>query len=326
MSNTERRTNLPDIIRTVEPTFTELAKRHNVADFSFAREAAFAIQILAQNKYLSDVACGNQDSLKEAIVNVAAVGLSLSPVHKQAYLVPRKNRVCLDISYQGFLDLATSRGAILWAKAELVHDKDQFEFLGINIMPKHKIKNVFGDRGAIIGGYCIAKMPTGDLLVDRMSRAEIEKIRDRSEGWKAFKNGNASTSPWSTDEAEMMKKTLIRRAYKSWPKTVIPEALQEALHISSDTDGLNQSIESADVPDMNEEKRELGFDKIRTYLELLDRELPAYISHLSRATNRKIEKLEDLTTLEIEQQIIFLEGLVDVQAAKIEKHKSKAAE
>jgi recombination protein RecT len=321
MSNSERRANLPDVIKTVEPTFTELARRHNVPDFTFAREAAFAAQILNNpaNSFLANVACGNLDSLKDAIVNVAAVGLSLSPVHKQAYLVPRKGRVCLDISYQGFVDLATSRGAILWAKAELVHDKDQFEFLGINIMPKHKIKNVFGDRGPVIGGYCVAKMPTGDLLVDRMSLADLHKIRDQSEGWKAYKKGDASTTPWFTHEHEMMKKTLIRRAYKSWPKTV--EALSEAVNISNETEGLNANDEAVDLPDANDAKREIGLGEIRNLLEVLDRDEPRFLAHLNRETNRQIVKLEDLTTLEIEQQIIFLEGLVDEQAAKIEKRR-----
>lgn len=322
MSNVERKNNLPAVIKTVEPRFTELARRHGVPDFTFARESEFAMQILKQNDYLAEVACGNLDSLKEAIINVAAIGLSLSPINKQAYLVPRKKRVCLDISYQGFLDLATSRGAILWAKAELVRDKDQFEFLGVNLLPKHKVKNVFGDRGAVIGGYCVAKMPTGDLLVDHMSIAEIYAIRDRAEAWKAYKAGSIKSTPWQTDESEMMKKTLIRRAYKSWPKSVAQEVLNSAINVANEADGITLD-ESPVAPDESDAKREAGFKEIRNYLEALDRPELAFIEHLNRATNRKIHKLEDLTSLEIEQQIIFLEGIVDAQAAKLEKLKSK---
>lgn len=325
MSNYERRANLPAIIKSAEPTFTDLAKRHNVPDFTFAREAEFAIQILKQNDYLSQIACDNPDSLKDAIINVAAIGLSLSPIRKQAYLVPRKKRVCLDISYQGFVDLATSRGAILWAKAELVRDKDQFEFMGMNMPPKHKIKNVFGDRGAVIGGYCTAKMPTGDLLVDIMALDEIYAIRDRSEAWKAYKAGTIKTLPWVTDENEMMKKTLIRRAYKSWPKTASQYSLKDAIGVVDDTDGLDSESGQVEAPDDSETKRQDGFADIRKFLEALDRPESAYIDHLNRATNRKIGKLEDLTNLEIEQQIVFLEGVVDAQAAKLERLKSKGA-
>lgn len=324
MSNFERKNNLPAIIKTVESTFTELARRHNVPDFTFAREAEFAAQILKQNDYLSQVACDNQDSLKEAIINVAAIGLSLSPIRKQAYLVPRKKRVCLDISYQGLVDLATTSGAILWTKAELVMDRDQFEFLGINMTPKHKVKNVFGDRGGVIGGYCVAKMPSGDFLVDHMSLAEVHAIRDRSEAWKAYKAGTIKATPWVTDENEMIKKTLIRRAYKSWPKTISQDVLNDAIRVVNDTEGLNVEYENApELPDEVELKRQAGCDSIRKFLEALDRPESAFIEHLGRATNRKIAKLEDLTTLEIEQQIIFLEGVVDAQAEKLESLKSK---
>lgn len=323
MSNSERKGNLPAIIKTAEPSFTELAKRHGIADFTFARESAFALQILKQNDYLASVAVGNPDSLKDAIISVAAIGLSLSPINKQAYLVPRKNRVCLDISYQGFIDLATSRGAILWAKAELVRDKDVFEFQGINIAPTHTMKDIFGDRGPVIGGYCVGKMPTGDLLVDFMSIAEIYVIRDRTEAWKAYKEGKIKSTPWQTDENEMMKKTLIRRAYKSWPKSVAHEILHRAISAASESDGLGLEEVSEIIPDVSEAQREIGYSKIREYLDALDRPESAFIEHLARATNRNITQLEDLTSLEIEQQLTFLEGLVNAQTAKFEKLKSK---
>lgn len=323
MSNSERKTNLPEIIQLAEPKFTELAMLHNIPSFTFARESEFAFQILKQNAYLAEIACGNQDSLKEAIINVAATGLSLSPIHKQAYLVPRKRRVCLDISYQGFVDLATSRGAIVWAKAELVRERDQFEHTGVNKEPIHIIKAVFGDRGVIVGGYCLAKMPTGDLLVDYMTIQEIHAIRDRSEGWKAFKAGTAKSSPWQTDEGEMVKKTLIRRAYKSWPKSVAQEVMNRAASVVDEADGIDFTAPSANIPDVPDPRRETGFQIIREYLETLNRPVSAYIEHLSRATNREIKSLEDLTMLEIDQQVTFLEGVADVQAAKIQKIKKE---
>lgn len=322
MSNVERKSNLPSIIKTAEATFTELARRHNVPDFTFAREAEFAVQILNQNAYLAEIAVGNPDSLKEAVINVAAVGLSLSPVHKQAYLVPRKKRVCLDISYQGFVDLATSRGAIIWAKAEIVHEKDEFEHLGVNKEPFHKVKDVFGDRGPIIGGYSLAKMPTGDMLVDFMSIKDIHAIRDRSDGWKAYKNQKASTSPWFTDEVEMIKKTLIRHGYKSWPKSVAREVMNRALSIVNESDGIDFNANPAPIADVPDPRRETGLQIIREYLEALDREESAFVEHLARACNRSIKSMDDLTMLEIDQQVTFLEGLVNAQAARLEKLKN----
>lgn len=326
MSNAERKDNLPAIVKTAEAKFTELAKRHNIPDFTFARESEFALQILKKNEFLGTVACGNPDSLKDAIVNVAAVGLSLSPVLKQAYLIPRKvggkMQVCLDISYQGLIYLATSSGSILWAKAELVYEKDDFEFLGINISPRHKVKDIFGDRGPMVGGYSMAKMPTGDLLIEFMSIKEIYGIRDRSDSWKAFKAGDIKSTPWKTDESEMAKKTLLKRGWKSWPKSIAMESLTKAININ-DTEEIEVEQETEGDSAEREAKKLEDIELIRKYLGLLDRDESTFIDHMNRTANRNIATLDNMTALEIQQQIIFLEGIIDAQAAKLAKHKSK---
>lgn len=326
MSNAERKENLPGIIKTTEPKFTELAKKHNLPDFTFARESEFAMQILRENEYLENVAIGNPDSLKKAIINVAAVGLSLSPVLNQAYLIPRKVRgkmkVCLDISYQGLIFLCTSRGAIVWAKAELVKEKDDFELVDFTSMPKHKVKDIFADRGNVRGGYSIAKIPNGDLLVDFMSLAEINQRRDRSESWKAYQLDNSKTTPWKTDEVEMQKKTLLRHGWKSWPKSTSHNAIDHAMRIVDEIEG--EAGEEEIQPAASSErdlKKQADLKQIREYLEALDRPEVDFVDILSRATNRKIEKLEDLTPNEAEQQLIFVEGMIDETARKLEKSK-----
>src|ERR1700739_4461685 len=79
---------------------------------AFEREARFAMQIMEGNDFLADIAVSNKPSLRAAITNIAAIGISLNPANKQAYLVPRDKKVCLDISYMGLLDLATNAGSI----------------------------------------------------------------------------------------------------------------------------------------------------------------------------------------------------------------------
>ena len=90
---------------------------------SFEVEAGFAIQQMEANDYLLSVAMGNRQSVINAVTNVAAIGISLNPARKQAYLVPRDKKVCLDISYIGLIDLATQSGSVVWVKAELVYEK-----------------------------------------------------------------------------------------------------------------------------------------------------------------------------------------------------------
>jgi recombination protein RecT len=160
---------------------------------------------------------GNQQSVINAVTNVAAIGVSLNPARKQAYLVPRDKKVCLDISYIGLVDLATQSGSIIWAKSELVYQNDSFQMGEPGSLPKHLFNPFEKQRGELIGSYVVAKTPTGEFLCDAMSIADIHAIRDRSSAWKAFKSKGASC-PWVTDEGEMCKKTVIKRGSKLWPK------------------------------------------------------------------------------------------------------------
>ena len=306
MSNIERVNNLKQVVRLVQPEFERLAKIHNAVNYE--REASFALQILNNNSYLQQIAMGDQDSLKQAIINVAAVGLSLSPVHKLAYLVPRDKKVCLDISYLGYIQLATDVGAIKWAAAEVVREKDSFVHYGIGKEPRHEFKP-FKDRGKIVGCFCLAKTHGDEFIVTVMSIEEVFGIRDRSPGWKSYLRDKAKLTPWNTDETEMIKKTILRRAYKTWPKTDSrSERLQNAIEIANSLDALDMG------PVLEPEEETIqteNFAKIRSSLTALGRSEAAFLEHLIRSAKRDLKKLEDLTPIETSQAIIFLNQLLE---------------
>ncbi len=199
---------------------------------NFDREAEFALQTLYGNDYAMKIAMQNRSSVIAAVVNIAAIGISLNPAKKQAYLVPRDGKICLDISYMGLMDLAIDSGSIRWGQAELVYENDTFGLNGIDQQPTH-IRNPFAkDRGEVVGVYVVVKTADGDYLTDAMSVEEINAIRDRSSAWKAWISKQKSC-PWLTDWGEMAKKTVVKRAYKYWPKT---ERLDTAIH-HLNTDG-----------------------------------------------------------------------------------------
>ncbi|EEY8097974.1 recombinase RecT, partial [Escherichia coli] len=143
---------------------------------TWAKESQFAIQQFQKNDFLAKTAQANLPSARNAIINVAAIGITLNPSSKLAYLVPRGGAVCLDISYMGLLHLAQVTGAIQWGQCKLVYEKDIYESNGIDCAPTHKY-NPFVDRGARIGGYCVVKTSEGDYLTEEMSNREIEVIR-----------------------------------------------------------------------------------------------------------------------------------------------------
>lgn len=209
---------------------------------SFEREVGFAVQILQNNSYLLGVAEKDRESMIAAVTNVSAIGISLNPAKKQAYLVPRGGKVCLDISYMGLLDLAIASGSIQWGQAEVVCEEDTFTLRGFDNAPLHDFAPFSKTRGDVVGVYVVVKTHSGDYLTETMTIAEVLAIKARSE------TGKKDSGPWKTDFNEMAKKTVIKRAYKTWPKT---DRLDSAIHHlnTEGGEGINFNAERANVCD-----------------------------------------------------------------------------
>jgi recombination protein RecT len=227
------------IVYGVEREFNEVLVDQSI---NFRREAEFAMQIIEGNSYMLTTAMKNQQSVVNAVKNIAAIGISLNPAKKQAYLVPRRPKagadtaICLDISYMGLIDLAVESGSIRWAQAKLVRENDEYESQGIDKPPVHKYKAFASalDRGQIIGVYVVVKTVDGDFLTHEMGLEEVHAIRDRSESWKAYVKDETKKCPWVTDAGEMIKKTVIKQAAKTWPRG--SGRLEQAIH-HLNTDG-----------------------------------------------------------------------------------------
>lgn len=207
-----------DVYGTKDAFLSVLADR----SINFDREAGFALQAICNSDYAMKIAMGNRQSVVDAVTNIAAIGISLNPAKRQAYLVPRDGKICLDISYMGLMDLAIDSGSIRWGQAKLVHEADSFSLNGLAMQPSHSYDPFSKERGEVVGVYVVVKTADGDYLTDTMSREEIDGIMKRSQSVKSGKS-----SPWRTDWGEMAKKTVVKRAYKYWPKT---ERLDHAIH------------------------------------------------------------------------------------------------
>lgn len=196
---------------------------------AFEREASFAVQILEQSEYALKIAQSNRQSVINAVVNVSALGVSLNPARKQAYLVPRDGKIMLDVSYMGLIDLAVECGSILWAQAQVVYERESLVVQGYDKPPVHTRDPFAKDKGAIVGAYCVAKLPSGDYLTETMSAEELFAVRDRSSAWKAWVE-KKKKCPWVTDEAEMCRKTVVKRASKYWPRVSGDDRIDRAIH------------------------------------------------------------------------------------------------
>lgn len=217
MSNLPAGQSLKGFLEGRRQSFDEV----NTYGLEFSKEIGFAYQALARNDYLMRVASANDAakmSLAHAIVNVAALGLSLNPAAGHAYLVPRDGRVVLDQSYRGMLKIAYDCNSIASCGTELVYEGDEFEWKSFDEKPVHKFDPWDADRFTVddpwkglLGGYCTARLPSGFYLVSRMTAEELRQIRRESRAKKA-------DTPWEKWGTEMLKKTLVRRAVKMWPQ------------------------------------------------------------------------------------------------------------
>lgn len=209
------------------PAFERISTSHNLV--KWAEESQFAMQALEVNEYLQKATV---NSVQNAIINVASVGLTLNPADGYAHLVPEFNTKAkivecqLRISFKGLIKLATDSGSIKWVKAEIVRANDKFMYNGPCDKPTHSMEP-FGDRGECVGVYCIAKTIEDDFLVDVMSWDEVKKIQ------ACAKTQNV----WQKWPEEMAKKAIIKRAQKQWPKTKRSQQLHEAVKVLNEHEG-----------------------------------------------------------------------------------------
>lgn len=215
-------------IQSAGKRFNEIVAQDHHSTVLWDKEKMYALQRMTENDRLQQ--CPPQ-SIMNAIVNVASVGLTLNPALGLAYLVPRDGACCLDISYRGLVQLAVDSGAIRYVRADLVYENDHFEWRGLDEKPIHTMNPFSKDRGDVVGVYCYVKTSDGDFLAGTMSVDDVNNIRSLSK---------APNSPaWKNHWGEMAKKVLIKREQKLWPKAA-RENVSRAIEVLNEHEGLRE--------------------------------------------------------------------------------------
>lgn len=109
----------------------------------------------------------------------------------------------------GILKKCRNSGELSSVEAHTVHANDKFSYrIGIDEQPVHE-PDWFGDRGAVIGVYAVAKLKDGTRVSEIMGIADIEKVRAISK--------SKDKGPWVDWWEEMARKTVLRRLSKRLP-------------------------------------------------------------------------------------------------------------
>lgn len=207
----------------------------------FDKELSFALQHIEKNPYL--LKC-SRNSIIKSLLNVAQTGLTLNPVSKYAYLVPRKGECVLDPSYQGLVKLLTDSGVVKSISANIVYEGDdiEFDYSSDKKVVKHVPYIINGnDKGKEIACYSIAKLDDS-YHVEIMSIKDIEEIRDKSESYKSYKAGKSRSCVWETYRSEMIRKTVIKRHFKYLPKSDGLDKFNNAVQVDNYANGYDEEV------------------------------------------------------------------------------------
>jgi len=219
---------------SIETRFTELVDKK-----TFAREISFVLQHVQKNPFLEKC---EPNSVLQAVMNIAQVGLTLNPILAEAYLIPRYagkdqqgNAVyncVLEPSYVGLCKLLTDTGSVKHIYSHVVREGDDFDVeLGSDTKVTHKPK--FKKDAKITHAYAIGEMDNGKKMIEYMTIEELHFIRGKSESFKAYEAKKIKSCVWVDWESEMCRKAVIKRLCKYLPKTDKWEKVAEAISLDN---------------------------------------------------------------------------------------------
>lgn len=185
------------------------------------------INSLMANNYLANC---SPESVMQSAMTAAVLGLEVDNVTGQGYLTPFKGRCQFIPGYKGYITLARNSGFVV--EGDVVREKDTFHYeRGLNPKLEHvPAQGSPTERGAITHAYAVAHHNTLPSIFDVVHIEDVNRIRDRSEGYKAYMAGKIKSTPWATDYPAMAKKTAIRALASKLPLNVQKAAAIEGEH------------------------------------------------------------------------------------------------
>lgn len=302
-------------------------------DLHWSQEKLFFFSIVEKNEMLQKATVA---SLQSAFLQAASLGLSFNPQRAHVYLIPRRARRKEDgeswddynrdvpymayasPGYRGLIHLAILGGAIKFARAEIVCEKDHFRYFG----PAQRVEfeagglgsggsfNAFNvKRGEKVGVFCEVQLNDGTWLSGSMDKETVMRIKSKSEFPKSML--------WTTFEEEGWKKALLRRDYKTWPGTLNAALFQRAIEVLNEHEGIDtRNAIDAETVTTVEEPQVTELHAMVTDAGLTSEQADKWLLSLAKTFGRT-----KITDLPINQ---FAEAKDKLQAKLNERAKKKA--
>lgn len=171
----------------------------------------------------------DRQSLLNAAMSAAYLGLEVDGITGQAFFVPFAGKAQLIIGYKGMNTLAARSGYTV--QGEVVRDGDAFEYeLGDRGFVRHKPK--LGNKGEIIATWATASSLSRPAIISVLGIDDVMAIMAKSPGAKM------SDSPWRDKNIgfpAMASKSAKRRLGRSMPLNADPR-----FHLAS---GMEENFE-----------------------------------------------------------------------------------
>lgn len=285
MAKTQSITALTDvgvsqILESARDLFSNIIQQSQIsAVIQWQKEAPFARQIILKDHRLLTA---THESLKNAITNIAAVGLTLNPIKQHATILPRWNdklktyEAQLVVMYRGLVWLANQAG-VSDIVVDVVYSADKFDSERTDQGDKwtHKIAHGVprdGSFSRFVLAYVGARMPASKMMkLEIVPCEDIYTARDKSESYIDTNTGKPrQNSPWVQFFDEMAKKVALKRAQKRWEEAVINndnwKRFQTAVALDNAMEGVIPQRVS-DIPG-TAEHIQAGNDKIAEKLSM----------------------------------------------------------
>jgi len=180
-------------------------------DLDWKVEQAYALEIIKNSKQLKRC---DPDSIGRSMIDLAVMGLSLSPAMKEAYLIPYKNNCTASPSYMGLVQIVLRTGVVTKVETDVVREGDTWEQWSES--GEKRFKHIIGkDRGEVTHAWVAFHLTNGDVKIEVMDRATLRGCRDAA----AKKNNGEVPFVWRGPFKEQMyKKCVVRRGWNLLPK------------------------------------------------------------------------------------------------------------
>lgn len=224
----------------------------------YARQA---LTLFSQNPKLQQC---RPVTILSALMTASALGLDLTPSLGQCYIIPYDNKkreggnwitvseAQFQLGYRGAIALAQRSDRIARIAADVVCERDYFEYSkGLNPKLEH-VESDEEDRGPVTHVYAVANFTNGGYAFEVWP---VNKVIAHAK--KFSKSYDSAKSPWKTDFEAMAKKTLIMAIWKYLPvSTEIMSAAAQDETVKDDVSGISKEQDVIDIMPVQDEEQE----------------------------------------------------------------------